>query len=811
MLILTILLSLALAAAFTLLPARIHHRRPARAGLYAGAGVSALVWLWAVCVWSKPGLSVGFDAFRLAAILAMQAIACGVVCGFRLRGTLPQKLRTPAAVGLLLAASLGIELFVGNLNWLATHGYTPVDLRPYLVNDADPAAPLTLNDEQTTLEFAGLDFAIYNLQLDGLTSLADGDTPEQKNVLLTLNVAAADEASSVSRQSWNWEVAPASARSRTHSLDLSGRASTLTLTASGYTGEYRSYPLNAQLTTVYANARRPLDFSVLRFAVIFALALAAFALRPASAAWRDDYLTQEKKYRPAVLAVGLVLCAAAFLAPFGDRFNAGVATSFYNTPDWSGTSRIDFTMHINDWASNAGAQYGALAHSLLNGRLDLEKDPPAAMAELENPYDTAARQAAAPDALWDVAYYNGRYYVYFGIVPCLLFQLPFEALTGIRDLPPALPMILLAWLYILAVFGFVKQAVRRWFPQASAAACLLTAAGAASGAQIYYLLHRPSVYEYAILCGATFVLWALWQWLCAANTPVDRRKTLTFHLAFGSLCMALVAGCRPQMVLFAALALPILWPRYITEKRLCTRRGAGEAAAFLLPVVLVAVGLMWYNAARFGSPFDFGANFNLTGNDMTKRGFNVVRIMPAVFTSLFDLPRLQSVFPFLQEVDVQTNAVIRTISEKFTGGMLAATPYTWALALLLIPAFRRSLQRRRSVAAIVYGSLAAMVVITVVDCEMAGVLYRYLMDYSPVLLLAAALCWFAGWAGLSRRASVGDATAAAVLPAFRCCMAAAVAWSVVYRFLTLFAMEPWLQGMNPSLYYDVSRLIQFWM
>ena len=99
----------------------------------------------------------------------MQAIACGVVCGFRLHGTLPRKLRTPAAVGLLLAASLGIELFVGNLNWLATHSYTPVDLRPYLVNDADPAAPLTLNDEQTTLEFASLDFAIYNLQLDGLT------------------------------------------------------------------------------------------------------------------------------------------------------------------------------------------------------------------------------------------------------------------------------------------------------------------------------------------------------------------------------------------------------------------------------------------------------------------------------------------------------------------------------------------------------------------------------------------------------------------------------------------------------------------
>ena len=100
--------------------------------------------------------------------------------------------------------------------------------------------------------------------------------------------------------------------------------------------------------------------------------------------------------------------------------------------------------------------------------------------------------------------------------------------------------------------------------------------------------------------------------------------------------MALVAGCRPQMVLFAALALPILWPRYITEKRLCSRAGAqGKRAAFILPVVLVAVGLMWYNAARFGSPFDFGANYNLTSNDMTRRGFAVGAHRPGSR----DLPR----------------------------------------------------------------------------------------------------------------------------------------------------------------------------
>ena len=133
------------------------------------------------------------------------------------------------------------------------------------------------------------------------------------------------------------------------------------------------------------------------------------------------------------------------------------------------------------------------------------------------------------------------------------------------------------------------------------------------------------------------------------------------------------------------------------------------------------------------------------------------------------------------------------------------------LALPLLPAFRRCLHRRRVTACVVYGSLAAMVVMTVVDCEMAGVLYRYLMDYSPVLLLGAALCWFCAEGALSRRAALGEGTAAAALPALRTVMAAAVAYTAVYRFCTLFAMEPYLQGMNPSLYYTVSRLVQFWM
>ncbi len=226
-------------------------------------------------------------------------------------------------------------------------------------------------------------------------------------------------------------------------------------------------------------------------------------------------------------------------------------------------------------------------------------------------------------------------------------------------------MVVLGLLLLAACFGLVGQAVRRWFPRTTSAAYLLAVAAVVLGSQLYYLLVRPYIYEYAILCGAALLMLGLWLWLSAANTPVEKRGALLVRLAFGSLFVALVAGCRPQMELFAFFGRAHLLAAGTSgKKRLRSRAGAGEAAAFILPVVVVAAGLMWYNAARFGSPFDFGANYNLTGNDMTQRGFNAVRIGPAVFTSLFELPSWQGVFPFLRETDVQTNAVIRTISEK---------------------------------------------------------------------------------------------------------------------------------------------------
>lgn len=793
------ILTALLALLFGAVPAALDHRALRGRDLGWAAGLWLTVWVFSLCAYHRPGLTEGFDFFRLLSITAMAGWAGLCTAGLRAFWRRGARFVLP----LLVVLAAGTELFVCNITYFNTHSYEPFQLMDYLdsnVNVARGEGTVSLEEGRSYLRFLNLDRPIYNLQLDNLTN--DDSNPLHADSTFTFTIEGTDDGNAELIRFGTWEVSLQEKRTHAISFDLTGNVGMLTLKADGYSTNHSQYPVACTMTGITANTPRPLQLSLLRFVALWLLFGAVYLLRPGSGLWQRRWMAGTLCDRVAAAVLGLILAGFVVVVPFWEPANTGLSTATYNSATWDGESTVSF----------AYQQYGALAHSLLQGRLDLEEDPPAELLAMDNPYDATARDALEIAGVrWDHALYNGRYYVYFGIVPCLLFQLPFEAITGIQNLAYAPCMVILGLIFLISCFGVLGQTVRRWFPQTSTAAYLLSVSAVVLGSQLYTLLERPCIYEYAILCGAALLMLGLWLWLAAAATPVGHGGVLTLRLALGSLCVALVAGCRPQMELFALLALPIFWNRYVTQGRLRSRAGVREILAFLLPVILVAAGLMWYNYARFGSPFDFGANYNLTGNDMTQRGFNVIRIGPAVFTSLLDLPRLDCIFPYLRETDVATNAVTRTISERFCGGMLAATPFTWALLLPVLPMARRALHRRRSVAVIVYGSVAAMLLITVVDCQMAGVLYRYVMDYSPVLLLGAALCWLLAETVLVRRAAGGEVLAVSLLPAVRGAMVVALAWTVFYRFCTLFAMEPWLQGMNPSLYYMVNRLVQFWM
>ena len=179
---------------------------------------------------------------------------------------------------------------------------------------------------------------------------------------------------------------------------------------------------------------------------------------------------------------------------------------------------------------------------------------------------------------------------------------------------------------------------------------------------------------------------------------------------------------------------------------------------------------------------------------------------PALHYYLFAVPLLKAIFPYIHELRVNTNYIGQTISELIYGGIITTTPFLWVFALL--PALRRRLSRLR-LWGIVGWCLLSTVALCALDAMMAGILYRYLMDFALPLTFAAALCWLALEHALDDHCT--EPAAKQLQRFFRAAMPVTVAAGMVFGFCLVFAAEPWLHSQSPALYQTVSRLVQFWL
>ena len=75
--------------------------------------------------------------------------------------------------------------------------------------------------------------------------------------------------------------------------------------------------------------------------------------------------------------------------------------------------------------------------------------------------------------------------------------------------------------------------------------------------------------------------------------------------------MALIAGCRPQLLLVIFTAIPIFWNTVFKDRKLFSKSSIANTLLFVVPIAVFALFMFHYNYARFGSPTDFGATYIL--------------------------------------------------------------------------------------------------------------------------------------------------------------------------------------------------------
>ncbi len=173
------------------------------------------------------------------------------------------------------------------------------------------------------------------------------------------------------------------------------------------------------------------------------------------------------------------------------------------------------------------------------------------------------------------------------------------------------------------------------------------------------MMVRPDIYNIPIMMATCLTIWGFFLWL----KGLQFGKFRAFYFFLGSLCMAMVAGCRPQMLLYQIVAIPLFYSFVKKERGLFAKKTWLETICFCIPYIMIGMLVFWYNDARFGSGFDFGATYSLTTNDMNQRGFNFARVFQGLFSFLIQPPVFNGDFPFLFSTNLETNYMGRNMTE----------------------------------------------------------------------------------------------------------------------------------------------------
>ena len=293
-------------------------------------------------------------------------------------------------------------------------------------------------------------------------------------------------------------------------------------------------------------------------------------------------------------------------------------------------------------------QYERLAESFLSGHLYLDYGPiDPKLLELENPYDPVLRQSLGVDYRWDHAFYNGHYYMYFGVVPVLLVFLPFRAITGMNLTSYHATQLFVAG-FFLGIFLLFQMLARLFFKSLSFAAWLMLCITFCF-ISLWNCIACPALYNTAVSSALCMMIWALYFYFKAVWDTEDPVKALRLSF-FGAVFGALAFGCRPPIALGNLFALPLLvafLKRHRLDKKLFLR-----LLAVFLPYAITAAGLMWYNNARFHSPFEFGQSYQLTVADQSRYAsrsildLNWVSLSNGLIYNFFQSPELKYEFPF---------------------------------------------------------------------------------------------------------------------------------------------------------------------
>ena len=365
--------------------------------------------------------------------------------------------------------------------------------------------------------------------------------------------------------------------------------------------------------------------------------------------------------------------------------------------------------------------YGLLTAGFRAGHLHLPIEPHPALLALPNPYDPVAN---APYRVHDMSLWAGKYYLYFGPTPVLIWFWPIAALTGFY---PSEALAIATFLFGgLGLTAILLVAIRRrWFPAAPVWISVLGTLVMGLGSPAPILAQAAEFYHVPIAAAYFLHLATLVSLFLALSSP----RHPAAWLALASLMYGLVVGARPNFV-FCGAAVGFVWLGLLLRQRndpgTWGRKRVVLTLAAALPAALCGGGLMVYNWLRFGSVTELGIHYQLAGSDQqTYQPFSTDAIWPTAQVYLWGGGNWTPYFPFFSPAGGATLGLFRYL------------PWVWLSLGALVVGVQRvsSAAEDRRPAIFAWAVLIAGLANLVVLSCFSGVNARYATDIYPTWLL----------------------------------------------------------------------------
>lgn len=199
--------------------------------------------------------------------------------------------------------------------------------------------------------------------------------------------------------------------------------------------EFNSLRAEAAILAVELNKPLPVDISIVRI-VLMSLAFVLCYAVAATKVRQQLIASSSRAYRnlnrfALLLALGLATFIFVAMSPWFSNSDMGfkftsIGFAAYGTPNETLLVPMPKTQ---EQIANTDA-YTQLLDSFLKGQFHIDYQADARIATMDNPYDASERAAKNIPYLFDRAYYDGKFYPYFGVTPLFLIYLPIYLLTG---------------------------------------------------------------------------------------------------------------------------------------------------------------------------------------------------------------------------------------------------------------------------------------------------------------------------------------------------------------------------------------------